>query len=91
MTDSVRRHQANNSTAKTMFSFSKSSRFASPKPNTNALFYDKKDEFSNKRSPGAGKGFNTSSDRFFPTRNGSSDKIDGPGAIDRTGNNFSKT
>ena len=79
MSDSVRKHPANNSTAKPMFSFCKSSRFPSPKPHTTALFYDKKDEFGRRKATGAGKGFNSSSGRFYSSRNGSSDKIDGPG------------
>jgi len=60
MGDHVGKHPANTSTAKTMFSFSKSSRFPSPKAHTNALFYNIKDEFGKKKGTNTGKGFNTS-------------------------------
>lgn len=55
----------NNSTSKYEFAFSKSSRFKTPLPNTNAFGYELKGQFGHDTGSGAGRGFSTSESRFL--------------------------
>jgi hypothetical protein len=90
-----RTFQINNSTAKQQFAFSKDDRFKSPKPFSNAFGYEIPGQFGHIKNSGNGHAFTTSQDRFgyenvrFQKRQKGS--IDGPGALDRHSNAFSKT
>jgi hypothetical protein len=80
----------NNSSSKQQYKFSKSSRFSVSKANTRAFGYELPGFFGHKSGSGAGKGFSSSQGRF-QTYKANSHKVDGPGQIDRNGNDFGQT
>ena len=90
MSGNRRTFTINNSTSKQQFAFSRSSRFSVHKANTNAFGYEIQGQFGHMKGKGAGDGFSSSCKRFQAYQSNSK-KIDGPGQIDRHGNDFGQT
>ena len=80
----------NNSISKTQYSFTKSSRFTTPKQATKSFAEAYPTNFSSFKRKGLGSGFNSSADRFLKTKSQSVDKVDGPGDLDYRGNGFTR-
>lgn len=83
-------HQLNNSISKTQYSFAKSTRFVTPKPNTKSFAEVYPTGFSTLQRKGLGSGFNSSADRFLKVKCQSVNRVDGPGDLDKRGNGFVK-